>query len=291
MLGSLSEGRGRDDGFLDRCLFVFPDREAFPRQRWTKAELSEAAEADWAETVERLYSESMVFDADADAERPAFIHLTPEAELGWAQWFDAHSDESDAPDFSDDLAGAWSKMKAHAARFALILSRMWLACDPTADPRAGSVEAGRIWGAVALVSYFKAQAGRGRHEMTGGVGGTDARDVLGWIQRNGRATFREADVSADLRRFRANPRALSAALRSLVAAGVIRPSAEAWPHGPGRTGSPAYEVHPEIVRAPENPGNTGDGPEHREARPNSGIAGNPGRVEAHGADGREVIEL
>jgi hypothetical protein len=291
MLSNLTEERGRDDGFLDRCLFVFPDDSAFPTQRWTKAELSEATERDWAETVTRLHAMPMVVDPDAELPRPFYVRFTPEAERLWAEWFDAHADESEAPDFPDDLAGAWSKMKAYAARFALILSRLWLACDPTADPQTGSVGAPHARGAVSLVTYFKAQAERARHEMTGGVGSTDAKAVLSWIRGNRKTTFREADVSADHRRFRTNPRALAAALRSLVGVGVIRPRAEARPAGPGRTGTPLYEVHPDIAQAPENTENTGNASDHPAAPPISGIFGISGRVQDDEANGREVIEL
>ena len=105
MLGSLSEARGRDDGFLDRCLFAFPDRSAFPPQHWTKAELSEAAEQDWADVVSRLFAMPMLRDPDTETLRPFDVRLTPEAVGPWAEWFNAHADESDAPDFSDDMAG------------------------------------------------------------------------------------------------------------------------------------------------------------------------------------------
>ena len=124
MLGGLSEERGRDDGFLDRCLFAFPDRSAFPSQRWTRAGLSEAAERDWAETITQLHDFPMVVDSKTQTLRPFYVGFTSEAEQVWSTWFDTHADESDAPEFSDDLAGAWSKMKAHAARFALILYRL-----------------------------------------------------------------------------------------------------------------------------------------------------------------------
>jgi hypothetical protein len=288
MLGTLSEERGRDDGFLDRCLFVFPDRSVFPPQRWTRAELSEVAENDWADVVSRLFSIAMVSDPETETARPFDVRFTPEAERLWAGWFDTHADETDAPDFPDDLAGAWSKMKAHAARFALILSRLWLACDPTDDGQSGPIDVSHVRGAVALATYFKAQAERARHEMTGGLGSTDAKEVLNWIRRNQKTEFREADVSSDLRRFRTNLRALSAALKSLVAAGVVRPKNDSRPPGPGRTGTPAYEVHPDIAQAPENPGNTGKASPEPPISGNSGILG---RGPCDGANGREVFEL
>ena len=114
--------------------------------------------------------------------------------------------------------------------------------------------------------------------MTGGLGSTDAKDVLSWIRRNQKTEFREADVSADLRRFRATPHALTAALKSLVGAGAIRSKPE--PHERGRHPSQAYEVHPDLLRAPENPGNTEIDTPSAEDGADSGISGISGRLQS-----------
>jgi hypothetical protein len=300
MLGSLSEEQGRDDGFTDRILFVYPSPDDFPRQRWSKAELSEAAEQDWAGAITRLHAMPMVVDdppspePDTSSEssastRPYYVRLTPEAEREWGEWFDGHSDEMAGPGFAEDLAGSWSKMKAHVARFALILSRLALACDPTADPQTGPVAVDHVRGAIALANYFKVHTERVRHEMTGGVGSMDAKLVLDWVRRNRKTEFREADVSADLRRFRTNPRALSTALLALVLACVIRPKQEARHAGPGRTGTTLYEVNPAVHEAPGNTENTANGPEPGADPPISGNCGNSRRTNDEPTDGRETV--
>jgi hypothetical protein len=231
----------------------------------------------------------MKVDPDTQSSRPFFARFTPEAERLWAAWFNSHADETEALDFPDDLAGAWSKMKTHAARFALILSRLWTACGPT--PKCELVDAPHVQGAEALVTYFKAHAERARHEMTDGVGSMDAKAVLDWLRRTRRTTFREADVSADLRRFRANPRALAGALKALRSAGVIRPRDAATASRPGPKGTPTYEVHPDIARAPEFTGNPANASERQPEPDDPGNHGNSRRVGAGGGDGREVVEL
>src|SRR5262249_44860432 len=161
-------------------------------------------------------------------------------------------------------AGAWSKLRAHAARFALILSRLRRACGPAARPGAdgshpwamtgeeGSlhVELEDVQGAVALVDYFKDQLRRGGHAMPGGLASRDARDILAWIERRRRASFRLADVSSDLRRFREDPKALAEAIDALESAGAIRPREEPHRRRRGRTPTTAYEVHPDLLSAP-----------------------------------------
>ena len=291
MLGCLSEERGREDGFLDRCLFAFPDAAEFPRQRWARAEVSQRAEHDWAATVDRLHAMPMVVEADTDLPRPTFVRLTPEAERIWGEWFDRHCDEAAAPEFPEGLAGTWSKMRAHTARFALILSRLWLAFDPSADPSRGPVEADHVRGAIEIAGYFKGHAERVRHEMTGVVGDDDARAVLEWIMRNHKAAFREADVASDLRQFRRKPAALSAALKVLTGVGAVRLSEDARPAGPGRKGTPSYETRPDLLRAPDNTENTAFARDKPTAAANSGIIGIPGRVGPDEPKTREVIEL
>jgi hypothetical protein len=291
MLGSLSEERGRDDGFHDRLLFVFPDPSSFPAQRWNRAELTEDTERVWGDAVTRLFDMQMVSDPDTELPRPFYVPFSPEAERVWGEWFDAHAEEVDAPDFPDDLAGAWSKMRAYAARFALILSRLWIACDPTADPRTGPVGPDHVRGALALARYFEAQAERARHEMTGGIGSTDAKDILAWIRRKRKARFREAELAADRRRFRADPRALSAGIKALVAAGAIREEDGESPTRPGPKGTRFYEVHPDIAQAPKITANPADAAA-ASARPDDcGNRGNSWRGSAADGDGREVFEL
>jgi hypothetical protein len=260
----------------------------------------------------------MVEEVETGLMRPNYLALSPAAKAEWVGWFDAHAEEMESPDFPDRHAGAWSKLRAHAARFALILSRLRRACLPPDPPRenpglassdgddwtmtatgsgrrSNSVEPEDIRGAMALAGYFKAHFVRALHELSGGPGGSSARPVLEWLRRRGRARFREADVGADLRRYRDDPRALAEALKALENAGAIRRVVE--PRDPSRAGrkpSGAYEVNPDLLAAPGNTGNpanvsdpTPDGPIHG----NSGI---PWRdLEAVGSNGqaREVIEL
>jgi hypothetical protein len=292
MLDSLSGEGGRDDGFMDRILFAFPDDEAFPRQRWTEAELSESAVSSWSNAIERLHAVEMLVDPETEVIDPRLIGFTPEAKAEWVAWYDSHEAETEAPDLAEWHGGAWSKMRAHAARFALILARLRQAVDPNAPSDPGPIEVPDVRGAVALVDYFKGHLIKTAHHASGGLSNPDARAILEWIRRKARQSasglfllFREADVKDGLRRFRRVPSALTDALADMALAGVVRPHPESPPEGPGRPPSPAWEVNPALFDAPENPENTGKG---SPARQFSGLSEYPGDV----ADGqREVIEL
>ncbi len=112
MLGSLSEERGREDGFLDRILFTFPDQDAFPPQRWTEAVVSEGAEKAWSQTVDRLFATTMEVDPQHETRRPWFVHFTDQAKQAWADWFNAHGDEMDSSAVADRHAGGLVQARA-----------------------------------------------------------------------------------------------------------------------------------------------------------------------------------
>jgi hypothetical protein len=303
LLGAFHEERGRDDGLFDRLLFCNPDAGAFPPQRWTEMELSEDAEAQWTRAVERLHETPMTV---RDGEyHPRVVDFTDAGKREWVAWFDAHAAEAEASDFADRHGGLWSKLRAYAARLALILSCLRRAVDPAGltpgDEHPGPIDAEDVRGAVALVDYFKAHALRVRHEIGGGFDGEDARAILAWIRRKRIATFRLADVAADLRRFRENPAPLERALRCLERAGAVRPRVE--PYERGRRPTPAYEVHPTLFELPENPENAGNDARRPPAEAVPGISGICGRARNNGSDappnepvtasnpGRGVFEL
>lgn len=294
MLSSLKEERGRNDGFIDRLACVYP--ELFPPQRWTEQVVSPEAQAIWAGVVERLFGLPM--RAIDGYPSPWLARFTPEAKELFVAWFDEHCEESEDDAFDDRLQGPWAKLRAHAARFALILSRVRLACHPTQPMESNgavpSVEADDVRGAVALANYLKSQLTRIGHAMTRGVGSADALTLLEWITRKRLAEFREADATADLRRFRGDPASLGEALADLVRLGAIRSKPEA--PEPGKRGpkpTPLYEVHPDLLRAPEITVNTANSPSEPPPEPISGNSGNSWRsAEYEAADGkREVFEL
>jgi hypothetical protein len=276
MLASLEEEQNREDGLKDRIFFSNPSADAYPPQRWDGAELSEETESAWNDVITRLQAIGMERDSE-NLPRPSYVHLDSEADAAFGHWFDQHADEGADPNFPEEMGGVQSKLKGQTGRLALVLSRAWLACDPDADPRIDPVNADHVRLAVAVASYFKAQAKRVRHEMTGGTGSEGARAVLNWIKRKRKASFREAEVSEDLRRFRGKSLTLAAALKFLSSIGAIR-GLPADPHsGPGRKPSNGYEVHPELLKAPENTSNTENSPGSTPGLPIFGIPGKNGR--------------
>jgi hypothetical protein len=256
LLASLRDDRGRDNGLLDRIVFSYPS--AFPVRRWTERELSPESETDWSDVIRRLESVDMrIVD---DHPRPWVARFTSEARTHFIEWFNTNGREMEEP---DGRTGALSKGEARLARVALILSRMRLACDPerplVTPDGAPPVERCDIEGAVRLDVYFASHREHALSRMSRGAGDADSHALRQWIRRRRLKTFRESEVAADVRRFRADPESLTSAIRSLTSLGAIRPKPETAIEGrKGRKPSPAHEVHPELLEAPGNTINTGN---------------------------------
>jgi hypothetical protein len=254
MLSELSDPRGRSDGLIERILFAFPDPR--PRPHWSDAGIPEADTKLWAEIVAAL--RSLPMDAKDGRAYPHVLRFTPEARAEWASWYNANVDETNAPGFDPRELAIDGKLCDFAGRLALILHMIDLAGDPEfSKGRLASVGRTRVRGAIALWRYFRATHRRVRWYMDGGIGNPSARCILDWARRNRRQTFREAELSDDLRWLAARPVEPAAALRWLVECGALRPLPEPpRPEGKrGRSPSPAYEVRPDLL-TPRNTGNT-----------------------------------
>lgn len=251
MLTALSEEHGRNDGFLDRILFCYPDK--FPKQEWTEEELDQGDETTWSSVIGALHALEM-FREDTGELRPNFIGFDQGAKSAYVTWYNAHCEEQEALDMPPAHVGVWSKMRAYCLRFALILSRLRLAMDPEigAELIKNPASVRDVQGAIALVDYFKNHFARVNHRMTGGIGSRDAWAVLAWADRKGLSEFRERDVRKDLVRRFPTSRDLAPAIDALVQAGALRPKDEPEdPHRKGRKPTPAYEINPLLQKRRE----------------------------------------
>lgn len=284
MLGALNGDRGRADGFYERLTLIAPDPASYPSQFWTEAEVPAEVEAVWRDCIVLLHSAEMVTDELHEIRRPWYVELTMRGKTAWVAWHDVHVAEMEAAEFDPALAGVWSKAIGRCARLALILSRLrWALVPPAVRPATPlDVTEHDVEGAAKLTRWLCSHAARVAHERSGGVTDSGARDVLDWLRRHHRQSFRRAEVSEDLRRFRREAKLLVEALESLENAGVIRRRAETPdPHRTGPRPTPLYDVHPALLEAPE------DADIPSTTRANGGNDGNFGRSEDEPS---EVVE-
>lgn len=152
ILPDLVEHEARDDGFLDRLLFAYPDLGG---DRWTDDGVDEAALA----MVEGLFG--ILYDLDG-AEMPSgdvvprVARLDASAKVLWRDWYDAHAAEYRDERLASSLKGTWAKLPGQLARLALILHVTW-AVD-AAQPVGALIPAETLAAAADLIEFFKEHA-------------------------------------------------------------------------------------------------------------------------------------
>ncbi len=176
MLTALSDERGRDDGFIHRLLFTYP--EPLAPGPFTDATISGEAEQKWNDA----YSKLAALKSESSG-RPRIVRFTEAGKKVWAAWFTSHNAELARPDFPEHLRGAWGKFRSYFPRFALTLQMLRLACGET---NSEDVEEESAAGAAALVDYFKSHAERVYKRLR--VTPDDKRAVAAerWIGTHGR---------------------------------------------------------------------------------------------------------
>lgn len=151
VLGELSEGR--EDGMLERFLFVYPEPINSP---WTDDEISDEAEASYRGLFDRLRSLGMGLD-DHGAPVKAAVAFSDVAKELFVEEYDKHRREMRLPGFPQNLRSPWAKLEAYFLRIILILAACRFAGASGVPER---VEADDVLRAGVLIGYFKAQARR-----------------------------------------------------------------------------------------------------------------------------------
>jgi hypothetical protein len=160
LLPGLADPESREDGFVDRILWSFPNPVP---DDWT----TESVQDDTIASVEFLFDQLYLIQgepnpdsSDEDATRPRVVKLGATAMMLWAQWYREHAAELAADGFPAQLRGAWAKMPGQAARLALILHCIECA-EANMDPATSAISDTVVASALDLIDgYFKSHARR-----------------------------------------------------------------------------------------------------------------------------------
>jgi hypothetical protein len=150
VLSELEDPEGREDGFLHRILFSFPQVQ-YP-QCWDETGLDPHHREAWQEVIERLVS--LPFSPE---DGPQVLEFSDAGKAAWVAWYNRHLAEINNPNFPRKLRGPWAKFEAYAARLTLILHLLHRVARPGYEPDApaGLVEEEDVARAERLVDYFK----------------------------------------------------------------------------------------------------------------------------------------
>jgi hypothetical protein len=235
-----------DDGFMDRWLFEYPQALKAAGETW--AEISQTSIDAWHDVVKRLLGLSMVCDLGMPP-RPFYVHLTQEGKGVWSAFTEEHADEQNADNFPPYLIGTWSKLKGYCARLGLIIHFLRWACN---EVKTEDVDGESMERAVKLVRYYKSHARKVHMVMDSDEKMATARLILKWIVRTRSKSFQKRDAYQALKTTVRTMENLEPGFSLLERHYIIRAISGPVREGPGRPGSPLFDVHPRLGEVQEN---------------------------------------
>lgn len=177
LLNELADYQGRNDGFLHRILFVFPD--SLGAADWSEASVSTESKDAWEDTLKRLRALQMGQNEDGVA---GVVRFSTAAKARWAEWWNAHAAEMRGQELSITLLGPWGKLKSYAARLALILHYLW---HVQVQPDLVELDVDCVNRAVSLVNYLKAHLRRVYGRLRQTPDENHVFEVMDWIRKHG----------------------------------------------------------------------------------------------------------
>jgi Protein of unknown function (DUF3987)/RepB DNA-primase from phage plasmid len=141
---------GREDGFLDRFIFAYPDPTP---GGYTDETVSTTAVVEYERVINALWNKQPGADADGNSLPPS-LTMDRTAKALFVSTVNALAREKSSPGFPASLQGPWAKFDTHLARLALIIAT-------TRSAEAGGETTETVSGddmrnAVRLLEYFKA---------------------------------------------------------------------------------------------------------------------------------------
>jgi hypothetical protein len=159
-------GEGRDDGFFERFLAVYPETQI---GNYTDDDISDAAVLNYEWLMERLYALK-----PNDFGDPVLCGLSAEARPRFFEMLNDYSAEIRDPSFPEGLDSAWGKLApAYFARFALLFAILRDLTTPKDDDNddnddnSTKVEIVDLEAAAKLIEYFKVCARRVQGQLYG----------------------------------------------------------------------------------------------------------------------------
>lgn len=134
-----------ENGFLDRILFVVPDK--LQKEYWSEIELDPEINQEWQTVLETLLN--LEFSG-----KPEVLEFSPEARAEMFQFNKKLTDLCNQTE-NDAIRGIYAKIEQYALRFSLLLEMLRYACGES-DKQAISLQS--VQGAVKLVEYFQNSA-------------------------------------------------------------------------------------------------------------------------------------
>jgi DNA polymerase I-like protein with 3'-5' exonuclease and polymerase domains len=195
-------------GLGARILMARPPKT---RKKWSEVEVAPEVTEAYERLVERL--SGLQFDTDRDGDpSPFIVRLTPEAKALWVAFYDEWAGVQFGLD--GELAAAFSKLEAYAARFALLHHVITYIDADDCDP----VEPASMAAGIELARWFAHEAERVYAMLGERAEDTAERRLVEFIQARG-GSIKPSDLHRSSKRRYPTAGHAEAALDALVSAG------------------------------------------------------------------------
>ena len=151
ILDAFHTDENKDNGFLDRMLFTFPEIEI---ERYSDKEMSQQV-LDWYESYINTFYQSTkrnIKYSEGGTIEPITAKFTPEANAEWIRIFNEITDIQNGEDEAESMKSMLPKQKAYICRFALIINTLASHSDKSINKDIIEVES--VLKAEKLSKYF-----------------------------------------------------------------------------------------------------------------------------------------
>lgn len=151
LLKDLAEGSRSKNGFIDRILFVYPQRNI--KEYWSTQILPDYITDSWKSIIEGLLDLEQNLDKN-NMPVPKVIPYSPEA---WEKLFEWHKYNTDLSNSEDEesVKGIYSKLEIYISRFSLIIQMLRWRCGETGKEQ---IDCTSIDAAILITEYFRKTA-------------------------------------------------------------------------------------------------------------------------------------
>jgi hypothetical protein len=185
MLPELGDERGRQDGFIHRILFSYPDGTA--TGVFSEEEIPEEIEKAWHDAVRRL--RELEGETCGDGQHsPVVVELEVEAKEIFVQFFDEVVGNLTDPNFPYELHGPWSKLRSYCLRVAVVLHELQ---NVFAESPSETVSARTMSSACDVITYFQGHIRKVYRSLRTTSEDRRIERAVQWLKsHDGRATLR-----------------------------------------------------------------------------------------------------
>ena len=166
------------DGFIERFLFIYPDRK---KPVFTWEGIDEKLVDMYSSVLDKLFALEAPIDETGTME-PQVVRLSDEAKEIYAEWENGLYDEMFSDDFDSRLELPWSKMGIQMCRIALIIHYLRWAEGETESEF--EVDKTTLLSAMELINYFKEHYKKVVDQLHSNEEDQRILDVIEWIKKH-----------------------------------------------------------------------------------------------------------